>query len=127
MRLLIYFIQDYFHFYPTVICITVVQLAQIPACSLLYGNEVTASLITKVVLGCFLQFFNLFFIHIVMTQVGMIFVNSETVRVGNEEILNNMKEGVVILHEENDQVLFANKAADKQFNVWADANFQLIS
>ena len=43
----------------------------------------------------------------------MIFVDSETVRVGNDYILNNLKEGVVILHYQNDRVLFSNKAAEK--------------
>ena len=55
----------------------------------------------------------------------MIFVDSEIVRVGNDQILNNLKEGVVILHEKSDQVVFANNAAEKQFNVRANKSFQM--
>lgn len=43
----------------------------------------------------------------------MIFVESEIVRIGNDQILNNLKEGVVILHENQDEVLFVNTAAEK--------------
>ena len=55
----------------------------------------------------------------------MIFVESETVRIGNDEILNNLKEGVVILEDKSNQVLFANMAAERQFNVTANASFGL--
>ena len=41
----------------------------------------------------------------------MIFVDAETVRAGNDTILNNMQEGVVILSETDNKVHFVNTAA----------------
>ena len=66
LNLLIFFVLDYFHFYPTLICIMIIQLAQIPTTSFLYGEEITAALIINVVIGCIWQAFNLFFTHLLM-------------------------------------------------------------
>ena len=44
----------------------------------------------------------------------MIYVEAEILRTGNEELLNNLEEGVVILDNENEEILFVNSAA-KQF------------
>lgn len=46
-------------------------------------------------------------------------------RVGNDTILNNLKEGVVILKESTDEVLFVNNSAKKQFKVKPNESFQL--
>lgn len=78
------FIFDYFDFYPTVLCITTVQLSQIVSESLLYGNEITASFIIQVLGSCVLQVLALFFIHLMITKVGMIFVETEIVRTGKD-------------------------------------------
>lgn len=94
-----------------------VQLAQIPATKFLYDKEITTLVLGTVVTSCFWQFICLFLVHITMTQVGLKFVESETLRVGNEGILNNLNEGVVILQDKSYKVLFANKAAEKQFDV----------
>ena len=40
--------------------------------------------------------FNLWICHICITKVGMIFVEAEILRQGNEELLNNLEEGVII-------------------------------
>ena len=54
----------------------------------------------------------------------MIFVESEIVRIGNDQILNNLKEGVVILDKTSENVLFVNTAA-KQFSVKANESFNM--
>ena len=36
-----------------------------------------------------------------MTKVGMIYCEAEILRTGNEELLNNLEEGVVILENES--------------------------
>ena len=98
VTVLIMFSSDYFDFYPTIVCVVMVHLSQIASESILYGNEITASLVISVLGVCVLQFINLFTIHILITKVGMIFVESEIVRIGNDQILNNLKEGVIILN-----------------------------
>lgn len=82
--LLISFILDYFSFYPTLAGILLVQASQLPATSLLYGKEITTQLTVSILSGCVWQAVNLFGTHIIMTKVGMIFVESEVVRIGND-------------------------------------------
>ena len=98
LSLIIVFCSDFFDFYPSIVCIMIVHLTQIASESILYGNEITTSLVISVLGVCILQFINLFTIHILITKVGMIFVESEIVRIGNDQILNNLKEGVIILN-----------------------------
>ena len=98
LSLLMIFILDYFDFYPSIVCIIIVHLSQIASESILYGNEITTSHVISVLGICVLQFLQLFTIHIIITKVGMIFVESEIVRIGNDQILNNLKEGVIILN-----------------------------
>ena len=62
-------------------------------------------------ISCVFQFFCLFLTHLIITKVGMIYVKAETMRIGNDAVLNNMHEGVVILSEKNDKVLFVNTSA----------------
>lgn len=74
VNLLISFILDYFDFYPTALGVMIVQIAQLPATSFLYGKEITANLAFQVVAGCVWQFVNIFFIHITIRMVGLTFV-----------------------------------------------------
>ena len=59
------------------------------------------------------QSFNLWVCHICITKVGMIFVEAEILREGNEQLLNDLEEGVVIQHLDTHEILFVNKAAKK--------------
>ena len=111
VQLVIVFILDYFDFYPSIACIVGVHLSHIFSESVLYGHEITALFVIQVLGVCVIQYLQLFTVHIIMTKMGMIFVEAEIVRIGNDQILNNMKEGVVILHETSENVLFVNTAA----------------
>ena len=84
LSLLIVFSSDYFDFSPSIVSVMMVHLSQIASESILYGNEITTSLVISVLGVCVLQFLNLFTIHILLTKVGMIFVESEIMRVGND-------------------------------------------
>ena len=54
---------------------------------------------------------NLYLLHISFNWIGLIFVKSETQRMGHEALLNNFEEGVVILDNEDDSINFVNQAA----------------
>ena len=54
---------------------------------------------------------NLLIVHLVITKVGLIFVDAEILRIGNEQLLDNFEEGVLILEEEKMEPIFLNKAA----------------
>ena len=62
------------------------------------------------------QFLTLAMIHYIISWVGLLFVKAEILRTGNEQLLNNLKEGVIIIDKENGVVMFLNRAA-KKFNI----------
>ena len=46
------------------------------------------------------SFLNLFVTHLVVTAIGLNFVEAETLRVSNDAILNDLDEGVVIFDQD---------------------------
>ena len=46
-------------------------------------------------------------------KIGMIYIDAEVLREGNDATLNNLEEGVIILKTEDLKIQFQNKAADK--------------
>jgi len=46
-----------------------------------------------------------------MNIIGFLFIETEILRVGDEQLLNDLKEGVIILDHESGYVLFVNQAA----------------
>ena len=57
------------------------------------------------------QFLVLICIQIIFSWLGFIFLDAEILRGGNEQLLNNLDESVVILEENSQVVLFVNDAA----------------
>ena len=54
----------------------------------------------------------IFIVHLIITSVGMLFAESEVLRNGNENILDNLEEGVVILNQQDmGEILYFNAAA----------------
>ena len=49
--------------------------------------------------------------HAIINLIGLLFVDAEILRAGDEQLLNDLKEGVIIMDEETGLVLFVNKAA----------------
>ena len=47
----------------------------------------------------------------IISKMGFIFVEAEIMRAGNEQFLNNLEEGIVILDEDEGEVLFQNETA----------------
>ena len=57
---------------------------------------------------------SLFICHIVVNKIGKIYCESILLRQGNEQILDNLDTGVMIVEEGNlENALFFNKAAKK--------------
>ena len=46
--------------------------------------------------------------HILFNKMGLLFVKSEILRRGNDQLLNDLQEGVIILKEDTKKVLFVN-------------------
>ena len=68
--------------------------------ALLYDEDV-GGLVIGYVLSVVWLTVNLIFIHLILTKVGMIYIDAEVLREGNDSTLNNLEEGVVILKEED--------------------------
>ena len=58
-----------------------------------------------------MTFFNAVMIMIMRNLVGMLYVKAEILLRGNENLLNESSEGIVIIEESNGVVLFGNHAA----------------
>ena len=54
----------------------------------------------------------MFVIHSFVTLVGFLFVKSEIQGLGNEKLLNNFQEGLIIAQKDSGKLLFANKKAE---------------
>ena len=54
---------------------------------------------------------NLFFIHWIITKIGFLFIDAEVLRLGNDQVLDSLEEGVVILDEKSKEILYYNAAA----------------
>ena len=85
----------YFHFW---IDITLVVLSFVPLYFkrvYLHGDPLNEAIINSLMMLPW-HVLNLFFIHWVITKVGFLFIESEVLRRGNEAILDDLQEGVVI-------------------------------
>lgn len=63
--------------------------------------------------------------RLLIQTLGYLYVEAEIMRKGNEVILNNLKEGVIIIEEETNQVTFVNEKAAKVFMVQPDEEFKI--
>ena len=62
------------------------------------------------------QMLKVVLIHLVITKVGMIYIEAEVLREGNDQTLDNLDEGVVILDEKLMKIRYYNKAASVSQN-----------
>ena len=65
-------------------------------------------------------------IHLIITMVGMIFVNADILSLGNEQLLNNLEEGIMILDEDSQEVIFTNNAL-KQLQMAEDETLSMTN
>ena len=56
---------------------------------------------------------NIYWMHLIVTKAGYLYIESEVLRGGNEEILDGLEEGVVIIGEANKNILYYNAAATR--------------
>ena len=95
------------------ICLQNYYLVAVRLC--LYDGYDLTTLIRQHTMACILIGISCVFIHIIISWIGFKFVEAELPRESNERLLNNFKEGVVILNEIKSEILFTNFAA-RQIN-----------
>ena len=83
--------------------------------SYILEETVDSSVIVSTCGNLLFQFITFVMIHICTTYIGKLFVEVGMLRTGNEALLNNLSEGLVIVDREDKSILFANDAA-KFFN-----------
>ena len=126
MKTTLYFSLDYFHFWPTAIFCSAVSITNGVAKGYLYSNQMSNIVSYEVILNVLTNFLTQTIIHIIINAAGMLFVEAELLRVGNETLLNDLDEGVIIIDEGTGKVSFLNSAAE-MFNIKLDENFSMQS
>ena len=109
--LILSFILSYFYWTPTLIyCVLASALWHLNR-ALLYEESVADTMIYFI--GVTIWFvINIFVTHLVITWVGKLFAKAQVLKSGNENILENLEEGVVILDEsDRSEILYFNLAA----------------
>ena len=67
--------------------------------SLVLRQDIDGGRILLLIVSMIYMTICLFICHLIITKVGMIFVNAEILSTGNEQLLNNLEEGIMILDE----------------------------
>ena len=101
----------YYDLWPSLI-VSILVLGLTPVFrSVNYGETINSGVVgltlmmfAQVVLGYLV-------IHMIFTQLGFNFLGAEIERGSNKLLLNNLEEGVIILDNESNHVLFLNGAA----------------
>mmetsp|Transcript_27432 Transcript_27432/g.36695 ORF Transcript_27432/g.36695 Transcript_27432/m.36695 type:complete len:177 (+) Transcript_27432:477-1007(+) len=100
----------YFHWRSGILC-TLLSIAPVYISRFLFYNDVVA---LNFLVSLPWHSLNLFFIHLIISKVGMLFVETEVLRSGNEKILDGLEEGVVIVEEDSHDILYYNAAASSR-------------
>ena len=85
----------YYDFWPSCIGLLIVSAFQASMSVVHYGQEIDWEFIISFFMLAFWQFFNFLACHFVIISVGLLYVNAEMMRKSHEQILSNLKEGVV--------------------------------
>ena len=102
----------YFHFWRALM-FTMLKMVVFNAGRKIFYYETIDETIMECLMNMFFQSLSIWIIHIIITQVGMIFVEAEVLRTGNEQVLDNLEEGVIIQNKDTHKVVFINKAAKR--------------
>ncbi len=108
--ILVDFLLDYFHFAPSLIA-SLIALGTVSVKRALFFNEPVRELAVSYLTSAVWLTINVSIIHLIITKVGFIYTEAEVLRKGNDQILNNLNEGVIILDQEDLQIKFQNRAA----------------
>ena len=109
-------ILNYFDLLPSLIAALLALIPLFVKRAVYYEDEVSG-LIVQYLAASFWVLINVTCLNLVITKVGMIYVDAAVLREGKDETLENLNEGLVILDENDLEVLYYNKAAFVQKNV----------
>ena len=96
MRGYFFFWLSYFRFWTDLTCVTLSLIPFFTNRVYLHGDPLDDTLLSAVVLVPW-HLFNLYFIHLIITKMGFLFIDAQVQRHGNEKVLDSLDEGVLIL------------------------------
>ena len=102
--------MSYFDLIPTLISTSLIVIPVHIRRVVFYNNSIGAMVVSGLLTWMWLMMMVLA-IHLVVTKVGFIYIEAEALRSGNEQTLDNLDEGVIILSEADMQIRYYNKAA----------------
>lgn len=113
IRQVLFFATCYFHFWPSTI-LTCLQIAMVYLNRNFYhgdpiqGVAIFVSMMQWVSMACFM--------HVVMTKMGMFYVEADFIKGGYESVLNNLEEGLIMVNQHSRQIEFVNASAKKMIS-----------
>ena len=105
------FVMTYFNLVPDLLLTMVVPVLDRTGRCLFYEEALDQGAIESTVLSMLMLGLMCWFVHICVVQIGMFYVKAEILRIGNEQLLDNLEKGVVIRDEETQEIIFINQAA----------------
>ena len=107
------FVTDYFDFWPSLICLQLQYPVMSIFHSLFHNERVDGQFFAQMFTNMIICSLCVWVAHLSLAKCGMIYCEAEVLRDGNEQLLNNLEEGVMILEEDTPNILFLNQAAKK--------------
>ena len=107
------FAMFFFDVWPCLICSLVSQVLTPVFRAINYGEEFDMQVVTTAMGMMVSVTLAYLMIHCIFTQLGFALVGAEVERGSNRLLVNNLEEGVVLLEQETNNVLFLNHAAEK--------------
>lgn len=101
---------SYFYWWPSLAC-AILALIPLHINRHIFHDDKLSDVITYFVASVLWHALNLLFIHLVISKVGMLFAETKVLLGGNEQLLNNLDEGVIILDDIREEILYHNDAA----------------
>ena len=96
---------NYFQWWPSLF-VSLLSLIPFGAVRHIYFDEPVNMILSTVMFNMIYHFINLFFIHLIITKVGMLYAETEVLRSGNDQLLDNLEEGVIIFDENENNIVY---------------------
>lgn len=110
MQGFITFAACYFSWWPSLVCSLITLVVQIGSRNKYFGDTVE-SLTPILVLSIIWHSMNLLVFHVLVTKACFMYVHTEVLRDCNDKLLDSLEEGVVILDESSENIIYFNEAA----------------
>ena len=110
-NLMLSFLLNYFYWWPTLVYSGLASTVWHLNRSFLWEEPLGATMKHAVEITMWFSI-NVFVIHLIITWVGKLFAESQVLRRANENILDNLEEGVVIIDDsDKNGILYYNRSA----------------